>query len=96
MGSAGQRSPLCENRDVKITTVTGEIIKLSRWAGYSLNYVIECGQDWVADVSVVDGAKPENYRKARVFVSKNSGVANLMRLAHERRALVIKSANSGY
>ena len=81
---------------MKITTVTGEIIKLSRWAGCSLNYVIECGQDWVADVSVTDGARPQNYRKARVFVSKNSGVANLMRLAHERRELIIKSANSGY
>ena len=81
---------------MKITTVTGEIIKLSRWAGCSLNYVIECGQDWVADVSVTDGARPENYRKARVFVSKNSGVANLMRLAQERRQLIIKSPNGDY
>lgn len=81
---------------VKLKTVTGETILLSEWAGYSLDYVIECGQDWVADVSVTDGAKPENYRKARVFVSKNSGVSNLMRLAHERGELVIKSANGGY
>jgi hypothetical protein len=93
---AGQLARLCESRDVKLLTVTGEIIRLSRWAGCSLNYVIECGQDWVADVSLTDGVKPENHRKARVFASQNSGVANLMRLAHERRQLVIKSPNGDY
>jgi hypothetical protein len=76
---------------VKLETVTGDVIQLSEWSGYSLNYVMECGKDWVADVSIADGGKPENYRKARVFTSKNPGVANLMRLAHERRGLVIKS-----
>jgi hypothetical protein len=76
---------------VKLETVTGEIVTLSEWAGYSLNYVIECGRDWVADISIVDGAKPENYRKARVFASKNPGVENLMRLAHSRGDLVIKA-----
>lgn len=76
---------------MKLETVTGEIIKLSKRAGYSLNYVMECGRDWVADISIVDGVKLENHRKARVFASKNPGVANLMRLAHERGALMIKT-----
>ena len=76
---------------MKLTTVTGETIKLSKWAGYSLNYVMECGSDWIADISITDGAKPENYRKVRVFVSKNPGVENLMRLAHSRGDLVIKA-----
>jgi hypothetical protein len=77
---------------MKIETVTGETIKLSRWAGYSLNYVLDCGRDLIADISITDGSKPENHRKARVFASKNLGVANLIRLAHERGALLIKPA----
>ena len=76
---------------MKIQTVTGEVINLSRWAGVSLNYVIECGRDWIADVKIVDGAKRGNNRRARVFVSKNPGVRLLMELAWERRALEIKS-----
>ena len=76
---------------MKIETVTGETIKLSKWAGYSLNYVMECGRDLVADISITDGSKPENHRKARVFASKNPGVANLIQLAHKRGALSIKS-----
>ena len=76
---------------MKLQTVTGEIIKLSKWSGYSLNYVIECGKDWIADVSICDGGKPTNTRRhARVFASQNSGVENLMALAHARGELVIK------
>ena len=78
---------------MQLESVTGEIIELSEWGGYSLNYVIECGQDWVADVSIADGEKPENARKARLFVSKNPGVQLLMQLAHERGELAIKSVN---
>ena len=76
---------------MKLEMVTGETIKLSKWAGYSLNYVMECGRDLVADINITDAVKPENYRKARVFVSKNPGVANLIQLADERGALLIKS-----
>lgn len=76
---------------MKLEMVTGETIKLSKWAGYSLNYVIECGRDLVADINITDGSKPENCRKARVFVSKNPGVGNLIQLAAERGALSIKS-----
>ena len=75
---------------MKIETVTGEIIRLSKYSGLSLNYVVECGRDWVADVKLVDGAKPENNRCARVFVSKHAGVATLMELAHARGQLAIK------
>lgn len=75
---------------MKIETVTGEMIKLSRWAGVSLSYVIECGRDWIAEIKIVDGAKLENNRRARVFVSKNPGVRQLMELAWERGALEIK------
>jgi len=75
---------------VKIHTVTGETIKLSRWSGCSLNYVMQCGNDWVADVSLVDGAVAGNNRHTRVFVSQNAGVKHLMGLAHSRGELVIK------
>lgn len=76
---------------MKLETVTGETIDLGEWAGYSLNFVTECGRDWVADVSVVDGANPQDNRKARVFASKNPGVQHLIQLAHERGELRIKS-----
>lgn len=69
---------------MKVQTVTGEVIKLSRWAGLSLDYVIECGTDWVAEVKIVDGAKRANNRRARVFVSQNPGVAQLMELGWAR------------
>jgi hypothetical protein len=80
---------------MKVQTVTGEVIKLSRWAGLSLDYVIECGTDWVAEVKIVDGAKRANNRRARVFVSQNPGVAQLMELAWARGALEIKSLRMG-
>lgn len=80
---------------MKVHTVTGEVIKLSRWAGLSLNYVIECGKDWIADVKIVDGVKRANNRRARVFVSQNPGVAQLMELAWARGALEIKSFHTG-
>jgi hypothetical protein len=76
---------------MKLQTVTGETIKLSKWGCYSLNYVIECGRDWVGDVSICDGAVAANHRKARVFVSENPGVKNLMELAYSRNELVIKT-----
>ena len=81
---------------MKIRTVTGEVIKPSRWAGVSLNFVMECGKDWIADVKIVDGAKRANNRRARVFVSQNPGVRQLMELAWERRALKIKSLSTGF
>ena len=81
---------------MKVHTVTGEVIKLSRCGGLCLNYGIECGHDWIADVQITDGAKPKNNRRARVFVSKNPGVAQLMSLAWERGALKIKSLRSGF
>lgn len=73
-----------------LRTVTGETVQLSKWGGYSLNFVVACGKDWIADVSICDGAKPKNNRRARVFVSQNEGVASLMSLAHERGQLCIK------
>jgi hypothetical protein len=76
---------------MKLEMVTGETINLSKWASYSLNYVMECGRDLVADISITDGSKPENHRKARVFASKNPGVANLIQLATESGTLSIKS-----
>ena len=79
---------------MKVETVTGEVIRLSQWASISLNYVIECGRDLIADVQIVDGAKRANNRRARVFASKNSGVARLLELAWERGALQIKSPNN--
>ena len=72
---------------MKLLTVTGEEIELGSWASYSLNYVIECGMDWIADVSICHEPGP---RKARVFVSQNAGVGHLMSLALDRHALVIK------
>jgi hypothetical protein len=75
---------------MKLQTVTGETIEMSEWSGYSLNFVVDCGQDWIADVSICDGAKPANNRHARVFVSQNKGVENLMALAHARGELAIK------
>jgi hypothetical protein len=81
---------------MKVQTVTGEVIKLSRWAGVSLIYVIECGRDWVAEVKIVDGAKRVNNRRARVFVSKNPGISRLMELAWARGALEIKSLRTGF
>lgn len=80
---------------MKVQTVTGEVIKLSRWAGLSLNYVVECGKDWIAEVKIVDGAKRANNRRARVFVSQNPSVAQLMELAWARGALEIKSLRMG-
>ena len=81
---------------MKVETVTGEVIKLSRWGGLCLNYVIECGHDWIADVQITDVARPKNNRSARVFVSKNSGVRRLMELAWEREALKIKTLQPGF
>lgn len=80
---------------MKVHTVTGEVIRLSRWSGLWLNYVIECGTDWIAEIKTVDGAKRANNRRARVFVSQNPGVARLMELAWARRALEIKSLRVG-
>jgi len=81
---------------MNVQTVTGEVIKLSRWAGLSLHYVMECGTDWIAEVKFVDGSRPENNRRARVFVSKNPGVAQLMALAWERGALEIKTLRTSF
>jgi len=76
---------------MNLQTVTGEIIKLSQWSGYSLNYIVQCGKDWIAHVSICDGATPANNRRhARVFASQNKGVEGLMALAHSRGALKIK------
>ncbi len=72
-----------------ITTVSGKEIKLSKCSGYSLNYVIQCGKDWIADISMLDGKIAKNNKKARVFVSQNSGVATLMSLAMNRGELKI-------
>lgn len=79
---------------MKVQTLTGEVIKLSRWAGLSLDYVIECGTDWVAEVKIVDGAKRANNRRARVFVSQVR-CSQLMELAWARGALEIKSLRMG-
>lgn len=76
---------------MNLHTVTGETIKLSKWSSYCLNYVIECGRDWIGDVSIADGGVAKNNRKVRVFVSENSGVKDLMELAHSRKELVIKT-----
>ena len=75
----------------KITTVTGETINLSKWAGYSLSYVMECGQDWIGHLLISDGMVKKNNRYARVFLSQNPGAQHLMALAHARGELVITS-----
>lgn len=75
---------------MKIQTVTGETVKLSRFSGLTLNFVSPCGHDWVADVSLMDGKIPKNNRRARVYVSKHPGVAVLMGLAMNRKQLLIK------
>lgn len=75
---------------MKLETVTGENIELSDCAGYCLNFVVQCGQDWIAEISIHDGKFEKNHRSARVYVSKNPGVHNLMALAHERGELRIK------
>ncbi len=62
----------------------------------TLSYVIECCTDWIAEVKFVDGKNRKNNRRARVFVSKNPGVATLMELASERGTLEIKSLRVGY
>lgn len=90
--SARKNEPFRANFSaVKIETVTGESIRLGRYSGYSLNFVIQCGADWIAEVQIADGTKPANNRRARVFASKNPGVQMLMELAHARGELPIKT-----
>ncbi|HSA11572.1 MAG TPA: hypothetical protein P5205_14490 [Candidatus Paceibacterota bacterium] len=78
---------------MQVTTVTGETIRFSRWGALALNHVIECGHDWVANVSVIDGKKQKNSRRVHVFVSRNPDVAHLMQLALQRHDLNIQSGN---
>ena len=76
---------------MKIRTVTGSTIKLGRFGGLWLRYVIPCGRDWIAEITIFDAGKPKTPNRARVFVSQNPGVATLMSLADSRGALEIKS-----
>jgi len=76
---------------MRIRTVTGATIKLGRYGGLWLNYVMPCGHDWVAEIRIIDVGRPQTPKRARVFVSQNPGVATLMGLAHSRGELEIKS-----
>ena len=76
---------------MKIRTVTGSTIKFGRFGGLWLHYVIPCGRDWIAEIRIIDAGLRPTPNRARVFVSQNPGVAMLMRLAHSRGELEIKS-----
>jgi hypothetical protein len=75
---------------MKIRTVIGANIKLGRYGGYYLAYVMPCGRDWIAEIKIMDVGRPRTPNRARVYVSENPGVATLMNLAHERGQLDIK------
>jgi len=66
---------------MKVKTVTGESIRLSGLDCLTLQFVIPCGQDYIAEVQLYSGNRSETSRRARVFVSENPGVATLMDLA---------------
>jgi hypothetical protein len=76
---------------MKIRTVTGATIRLSKHSALWLDYVIPCGRDWVAEVKLIDVGRPRNPSHARVFTSENLGVATLMSLAHQRGQLKIRT-----
>ena len=76
---------------MKLRTITGSTIKLGRFGGLWLKYVIPCGRDWVAEIRIIDAGHRRTPSRARVFVSQNPGVAMLMSLAHGRGELEIKS-----
>jgi hypothetical protein len=76
---------------MKIRTVTSSTIKLSRFGGLWLQFVIPCGRDWVAEIRIIDVGHRQIPNRARVLVSQNPGVAMLMSLAHSRGELEIKS-----
>jgi hypothetical protein len=70
-----------QEKIARLETVAGEQILLSRYAGFHLDYVIECGSDLIAQVCIADAQIPSNNRKARVYVSRHPGVALLVDLA---------------
>lgn len=73
-----------------IRTVTDSTIKLSGTGAVWLKYVIPCGRDWIAEIKICNAGRTKTPDRARVFVSQNPGVAELMNLAHNRGELEIR------
>ena len=78
-------------KPMTLETVTGEHIRLSRYAGFHLQYAMDCGSDLIAQVCIVDAEIPANNRTARVYASRHEGVALLVHLARERGELKLLS-----
>jgi hypothetical protein len=66
---------------MQIRTVTSATLKLGRYGGLWLNYVMPCGHGWIAEIGIIDVGRPQTPKRARGLVSQNPGVATLMRKA---------------
>lgn len=76
---------------MNLRTVTGATIRLGKYGGLWLDYVLPCGNDWIAEIKLMNVGRRQTPNRARVFVSENPGVATLMNLAHQRGELSIRT-----
>ena len=76
---------------MNIRTVTGATIRLGKYGGLWLDYVLPCGNDWIAEIKLVDVGRRKTPSREQVFVSQNPGVATRINLAHQRGDLAIQS-----